>query len=86
MSVPIESAPEPEPNPVPAAVEEGSAPVRGDTAPVALEAETEREVEPEEPAGGPDPPLAAQTDEIEPEGEVEPEAPRRSWLDRLLGR
>lgn len=75
-------------------------PVRGDTVPEAPVAQAERDVEPEEPAGEPDPlpaealevepepvdALAGEVAEPEPDVDVELEAPRRSWLDRLLGR
>jgi hypothetical protein len=85
MSVPVEATPEPEHDLVPEVEVERPEPARSDAAPEALAAETERRIEPDGPAEEPEP-LAARADETEPEGEVEPEAPRRSWLDRLLGR
>jgi hypothetical protein len=85
MSVPADAAGEAERDPMPAAGPEQPEPLRTDTAPTAVETETESQAEQGEPAEEPEP-LEAHAGQDEPEEEIEHEEPRRSWLDRLLGR
>jgi hypothetical protein len=85
MSVPVDADREAERDPVPVAEPVQPESDRTDTAPAAVERETESQPEQVEPAEEPEP-LAAHAGLGEPEEEIEHEEPRRSWLDRLLGR
>jgi hypothetical protein len=85
MSVPVEADRDRERDPLPADEPEQPEPIRIDQAPAALETRTESQTGQDEPTEEPEP-FAAHADPLEPEGEVEHEEPRRSWLDRLLGR